>query len=224
MKKVLHDFIDLVFPNCCPGCEQPLVTGEAHLCTSCELELPCFAVNENILNYFAGRIELAEARAFIKFYSGGIAQKLLHQIKYQGNKALGEHLGKMFIQHLQSEPVYGNINVAVPIPLHKSKLRARGYNQSEVLAQGISQILAINIDLTTVVRTKKSETQTRKSRAERWQNVEGIFVVKNDDLKGKHVLLVDDVITTGATLEACAQVIINAGAASVSVAVLAAAM
>ena len=224
MKKVLHDLIDLVFPNCCPGCDQPLVSGEEHLCTSCELDLPVYPANENINQYFAGRLELEEARAFIKFYTAGIAQKLLHHIKYQGDQDLGEHLGKMFMHHLIAKSVYSNVEVIVPVPLHKSKFRARGYNQSEILARGMADVLGVAVDSGSVKRFRKSETQTRKNRAERWQNVSGIFEVTNDSLQGKHVLLVDDVITTGATLEACGEIILSAGAASLSVAALAAAM
>ena len=224
MKKVLHDFIDLVFPNCCPGCDQPLVSGEEHLCTSCELDLPVYPANENINQYFAGRLELEEARAFIKFYTAGIAQKLLHHIKYQGDQDLGEHLGKMFMHHLIAKSVYSNVEVIVPVPLHKSKFRARGYNQSEILARGMADVLGVAVDSGSVKRFRKSETQTRKNRAERWQNVSGIFEVTNDSLQGKHVLLVDDVITTGATLEACGEIILSSGAASLSVAALAAAM
>jgi ComF family protein len=224
MKKVLHDFIDLVFPNCCPGCDQPLVSGEQHLCTSCEVDLPLYPANEDILQNFAGRLNLDEARAFLKFYHGGIAQNLLHHIKYKGDQELGEYLGRMFIQHLRKESAFNNVEVVVPVPLHKSKLRARGYNQSEVLAKGIADVLGITVDTSSVVRIKKSETQTRKDRAARWQNVSGIFTLTNGNLQGKRVLLVDDVITTGATLEACGETILAAGASSLSVAALAAAM
>ena len=217
MKKVLHDFIDLVFPNCCPGCDQPLVRGEEHLCTSCELDLPLYPANENIAHYFAGRLELAEARAYFKFYHGGLAQNLLHHIKYKGDQELGEHLGKMFIHHLQKEAIYKNVDVIVPVPLHKSKLRARGYNQSEVLASGMADILGVAVDSLSVIRTKRSETQTRKNRADRWQNVTGIFEVINDNLLGKHVLLVDDVITTGATTGELVRLLKRRGAQQVDV-------
>lgn len=224
MKKVLHDFIDLVFPNCCPGCDQPLVSGEEHLCTSCELDLPLYAANDNILHYFAGRLELTEARAFMKFYHGGIAQNLLHHLKYKGDQELGEYLGRMFIRHLQKESAYKRVDVVVPVPLHKSKLRARGYNQSEVLARGMADKLGVTVDKTSIIRTRKSETQTKKNRADRWLNVSGIFEVTSNKLQGKHVLLIDDVITTGATLEACGETILAAGAVSLSVGALAAAI
>jgi len=224
MKSSINDLVDLLFPNCCPGCGQPLVAGERHLCNSCELDLPLFALSEQILDRFAGRIKLAEARAYIKFYHGGLAQKLLHSIKYKNNQELGEYLGKMFIAHLQNSGKFGKPDVVIPIPLHKSKLRVRGYNQSEALARGMANALGISVDTTSVIRVKKSETQTKKDRAARWQNVSGIFAVTNDSLNNKHILLVDDVITTGATLEACGQTLLDAGVASLSIAALAAAM
>lgn len=224
MKSFVTDLVDLVFPNCCPGCGAPFITGEAFLCSNCELDLPLFPASEQILDRFAGRIKLMDARSYLKFYNAGVAQKLLHEIKYKGDKALGEYLGSVFIKHLSAEKAFKNIDVVVPIPLHKSKLLSRGYNQSYFLAKGMAQELKIKVDDKTVVRAKKSETQTRKSRAQRWQNVSGIFQVTNDSFKDKNVLLVDDVITTGATLESCGEAILDAGAKSLSLAALAAAM
>ena len=224
MKSFVTDLVDLVFPNCCPGCGAPFITAEEFLCSNCELDLPLFPASEQILDRFAGRIKLMDARSYLKFYNAGVAQKLLHEIKYKGDKALGEYLGSVFIKHLSAEKAFKNIDVVVPIPLHKSKLLSRGYNQSYFLAKGMAQELKIKVDDKTVVRAKKSETQTRKSRAQRWQNVSGIFQVTNDSFKDKNVLLVDDVITTGATLEACGEAILDAGAKSLSLAALAAAM
>jgi len=224
MKSFVTDLVDLVFPNCCPGCGAPFITGEEYLCSNCELDLPVFPASEQILDRFAGRIKLVDARSYLKFYNEGIAQKLLHAIKYKGDKELGEHLGREFILHVSKEEAFANIDIVIAIPLHKSKLLSRGYNQSYYLAKGMANALGVIIDNESVIRYKKSETQTRKSRAERWQNVSGIFQVTNESLKGKNVLLVDDVITTGATLEACGEAIIDAGAESLSIAALAAAM
>ena len=224
MKSFVTDLVDLVFPNCCPGCGSPFITGEAYLCSNCEIDLPMFPASEQILDRFAGRIKLLDARSYLKFYNAGISQKLLHAIKYKGDKDLGEHLGKEFIRHVQSDGAFANIDIVIAIPLHKSKLLSRGYNQSASLAKGMADALEVSVDYDTVIRYKKSETQTRKSRSERWQNVSGIFQVTNDSLKGKNILLVDDVITTGATLEACGEAILDAGAKSLSIAALAAAM
>ncbi len=224
MKTLVHDLVDLVFPDPCPGCNRPLVTGEGRLCSSCELALPVFAHSENINDRFAGRLPLQGARAFLKFYHGGMAQKLLHAIKYKGNTKLAVYLGGLFARHLRPANPWATVELVVPIPLHKSKLRSRGYNQSTFLAQGIAAHLGASLDATTVVRAQKSATQTKKDRAERWHNVSGIFSVTGQALKGKHVLLVDDVITTGATLEACGAALLAAGVASLRVAALAAAM
>jgi ComF family protein len=224
MKNVFHDLVDLVFPHCCPGCDEPFVSGEDNLCTSCELDMPYFDADEDIMHYFAGRIDLENARAFLKFYNQGITQKLLHHIKYKGDQNLAEHLGKMFIHHLEKAKVLDKIDLVVPVPLHPSKQKVRGYNQSEALARGIGEALGVPVEHDSLIRTKKSETQTQKTRAERWQNVSEIFKVTDNKLKDKNVLLVDDVVTTGATLEACGETILAAGAASLSVAAIAAAM
>ena len=189
MKSFVTDLVDLVFPNCCPGCDAPFITGEEFICSNCEIDLPLFPASEQILDRFAGRMELMDARSYLKFYNSGMAQKLLHEIKYKGDKALGEYLGSVFIRHLSTEKAFKNIDVVVPIPLHKSKLLSRGYNQSYFLAKGMAQELKIKVDDESVVRFKKSETQTRKSRAQRWQNVSGIFQVTNDSFIGKNVLL-----------------------------------
>ncbi len=221
---LVNDLIDLVFPDLCPGCDQPLAKGEEILCSSCEYDLPLFVVDKSIRQRFIGRISVVDARALLKFYTGGISQKLLHAIKYKGDKDLGKYLGKLFMARLMNNAVFNEIDIIVPVPLHHAKLRTRGYNQSLILAQGMALEWNIEVDEQSVVRMKKSETQTRKTRAERWHNVSGIFKVEGERLKNKNVLLVDDVITTGATLEACGEVILNAGVKSLSLAAMAAAM
>lgn len=224
MLKVLYDLLDLVYPNCCPVCGKAFVTGEEYICTSCELDLPMFYSNENIIDRFVGRIEVKDARSLFKFYHGGAVQKIIHSVKYKGDQQLGEYMGRMVIRHFQADGAFANIDVVIPIPLHRSKLKSRGFNQSDTLAKGMAEALNVNLNNQSVVRTKKSSTQTRKNRAERWNNVSGVFQVKGDDLKGKNVLLVDDVITTGATLEACGEAIISGGANSISIVAVAAAM
>ncbi len=224
IKAIFSDLADLVFPDPCAGCNRPLATGEEYLCSNCVVSLPVFSPQENLLNRFAGRLRLQEARAYLKFYHGGIAQRLLHHIKYKNHTGLAVYLGKMLAMRLQATHALAGIEVVVPVPLHKSKLRLRGYNQSTYLAEGIAAVLAAELNPATVKRQKKSSSQTKKSRAERWQNVHGIFAVAGNGLKDKQVLLVDDVITTGATLEACGETLLAAGVASLSVAALAAAM
>jgi len=221
---LVNDLIDLVFPDLCSGCDNPLAKGEEIICTSCEYDLPLFAADESIRDRFFGRINVVDARAFLKFYTGGVSQKLLHAIKYKGDKDLAIHLGRAFMKRLKNEGVFNEIDIIVPVPLHPTKLRTRGFNQSLILAQGIAVELGLKVDEQSVMRLKKSETQTRKSRAERWQNVSGIFNVEGEGLENKNVLLVDDVITTGATLEACAEAIFESNVNSISIAAIAAAM
>ena len=224
MNHFIRDFIDLLYPIVGPGCSKVLATGENFLCTHCELDLPVFR-NEFVIDHLlGGRVEIKASAIYLKFYSGGLTQQLLHEVKYKNNRKLGEYLGRRFMESDNFKQQFEDIDVVVPIPLHEEKLRQRGYNQSEVIARGITAVLKRPIDTDAVQRIYKSETQTRKSRQQRWQNVAGIFTSKKEALKDKDVLLVDDVITTGATMEACAQAVFSAGANSVSFAVLAVAM
>ena len=180
MQKVFNDLLDLVFPNCCPGCDQPFVTGENHLCTSCELDLPLFEADEDIKDRFVGRIQVKDARSLLKFYHGGLVQKIMHNIKYRGDRDLGQYMGRMLINHFKSNHAFQNVDLIIPVPLHKFRLKTRGYNQSEILAAGIAEVLNVEVDALSVLRTRKSSTQTRKSRAERWENVSGIFQVSGN--------------------------------------------
>lgn len=224
MKSLLQDFVNILYPDVCPGCGKVFPAGEELLCFSCQLDLSIFNNEQIVEHILGGRIKIKSAAIFLKFYSDSLTQRLLHQIKYQNNQRLGELLGKQFMLYGDYRSTFQDIEVVVPIPLHEKKLRSRGYNQSDVISKGIASVLDVLVDSSSVHRVKKSETQTRKSRQERWENVSKIFVCEQETLKGKHVLLVDDVITTGATMEACGQAILDAGASSVSFAVLATAM
>ncbi|MCB0494601.1 MAG: ComF family protein [Cyclobacteriaceae bacterium] len=170
---------------------------------------------------FYGRVPLTEAHAFLFFKRKGITQKLLHEIKYNGNQKLAIDLGKTFGENCVKERLFQSIDLIIPVPLHKSKYRLRGYNQSELIAMGMADKLGAELDTAAVVRSVKTSTQTKKSRSERWKNVSEIFKANTNRLKGRHVLVVDDVVTTGATLESCAQSILDAGALDVSIACLA---
>lgn len=223
MKNLLTDLLDVVYPTTCPGCNQPLVSGEQHLCVNCSLNLPLHTDAKELMNVFAGRIKVEGVYVLLKFIQGGITQKLLHEIKYRGNTSLGDYLGRRLGENCLAASL-SDVDVIVPVPLHKGKLKLRGYNQSEVIGRGLANVLEKPINFTSVVRSVKNQTQTRKTRAERWQNVSGIFRVVNKKLEGKHVLLIDDVLTTGATMEACGQTLLSAGASRLSIAALAAAI
>jgi ComF family protein len=208
-KNYITGLVGLFFPKGCASCDRNLVENEFFLCTQCLWELPKtnfhLNVDNEIAQNFWGRIPLENATAHYFFQKGGHVQKLLHKLKYKGQKEIGIELGKLIGFDLKGTS-FSAVDLVIPVPLHKSKLRKRGYNQSECLAAGISGVLEVPVNVGNLTRTVANPTQTKKHRYERWQNVEGIFSVKDPGFfENKHVLLVDDVITTGATLEACVQ-------------------
>lgn len=224
MKNLISDFVDILYPALCPGCGNVYASGEEILCSSCEMDLPLFNNEQVVENILGGRVLIKSAAIFLKFYAGGLTQKLLHQVKYKNNRQLGEYLGMEMMMTNDNAIRFGDIDLIIPVPLHEDKLKQRGYNQSELIAAGIARVLNKPVATDLVHRVAKSETQTRKSRDERWANVSGIFECEDKALSGKNVLLVDDVITTGATMESCAEAVLGAGAESISFAVLATAM
>jgi ComF family protein len=171
---------------------------------------------------FWGRVEIENACAYFFFAKGSKYRPLLHQLKYKGKREVGVELGLIFGQTLAKSDLYRGIDYTIPVPLHPKKLRIRGYNQAEAIAQGIAQGLGTGMVTNQLVRKEFTETQTRKSRVERVRNVADAFELKNGNgLKGKHLLLVDDVITTGATLEACATKLLTIEGCKVSIGTLA---
>ncbi len=223
---ILTDFISLFFPRYCLACSESLVKGEDILCTSCLLELPKtnYHLQEGnpIEEKLFGRIPIKHAWAFLKFRKRGTVQHLLHQLKYNNHPEIGIALGKVFGRVLSDSGFDQSFDLIVPVPLHKSRLLKRGYNQSSKFAEGLSSSLKIPWDESITIRKGKTATQTKKSRMQRWENVKDVFTVsQNSKISGKRVLLVDDIITTGATLEACGQHLIAAGCAQLSIAVIA---
>jgi ComF family protein len=219
------DFIGLFFPKICASCDNPLVRNERFLCTKCLCELPKtnFQTNKEneVAKIFWGRVLLENATAHFYFQKGGHVQKLLHKLKYKNQKEIGIELGKIIGYDLAETP-FSFIDLVVPVPLHKSRLRKRGYNQSEYIALGISQVMGKPLDKKTLLRSIANPSQTRKHRYERWMNVDGIFNVNSfEKIANKHILLVDDVITTGATLEACVHALQSVPNIKVSIAVVA---
>ncbi len=223
------DFVRLFYPRICGGCETALVKGEQHLCLHCRMELP-FTTFENIKDnpverIFYGRVMLEFATSLLFYSKGTKVQHILHQIKYNDRKELAVFLGNIFAQRLQNNPYLKDVSVIIPVPLHPQKLHVRGYNQSALFAEGIQEVWNIPVHTTNLVRIAETASQTQKSKIERWENVAAAFKLKNPTaLKDKHILLVDDVLTTGATLEACANTILNATPCKVSVATIAIAM
>lgn len=222
----ITDFFNLFFPNTCYSCGEILVSGENIICTECYYNLPRTNFQFNIENpvsmVFWGRININIATSFLFFNKGGKVQKLLHQLKYKGKTEVGYELGKIFGSELYNSPYFKKTDIVIPVPLHPKKQKLRGYNQSDFIAMGLGQSLNAEFLTQYLIRNTFTETQTNKSRYSRWQNVDGKFSVINSEyLKGKNILLVDDVLTTGATLEACAQELLKVPKTTVSVATLA---
>lgn len=202
------DFISLIYPRLCIGCGKVLLRNEDFLCNYCFVNLPKSHFENDpeseLDKVFYGRIPLQKATSYLLFEKSGKVQRILHSIKYKGNQELGFRMGEWYGQSLKNCNCFSGYDVIIPVPLHIKKLKQRGFNQSEVFAKGLSKSLQIKVNESALIRNEFTSTQTRKSRADRWENVKGVFEVKNpEQLKSKKVLLVDDVITTGATLEAC---------------------
>lgn len=224
-KAMMHDFISLIYPRVCAGCQQPLVRGEQTVCMACHHEIAWTDFHKQETNLlrtrFFGRLPLEFAGAIAYFSKGGIIQALLHQLKYEGREDVGEYLGNLYARRLIDEytPFW---DLILPVPLHPTKQRQRGYNQSASFARGLATSMEIEMDPQLLARVRNTESQTKKQKEDRWENVMGTFTV-NDPLQieGKHVLLVDDVVTTGATLESCGQTILDNGALTLSIATIA---
>jgi ComF family protein len=226
LKRLLVDFLHLIYPNNCFVCNESLVENESFICLSCLHKLPktnYHLQQENpVEKLFWGKVEIENACSFLFFEKGSSVQKLLHQIKYKGEKELGEELGKHFGNTLLESNKYSNIDLIVPVPLHKKRYNKRGYNQSEWIAKGLAEKLKCPIEINGIVRRVENETQTKKGVYERWENTQDIFsVTDSETFVGKHILIVDDVLTTGATIESCAECFSEIEGTKISIATLA---
>jgi len=224
---MFSDFLSLIFPDTCIGCDSPLVKGERLLCINCKFNLPETNYHLHSTNdlhkRFAGKVTIAFAFAYLTYVKDGLAQKIIYTIKYKGVKEGAELMGKLYGQHLVNNNLKEQIDIIVPVPLHKKKLRKRGFNQSEWFAKGLSTELGIPM-ADVLLRTEEKTSQTLKNRLARWSNVKEIYKLDdNANIKELRILLVDDVITTGATMEICAMELLKGGAKEVSIAAIAAA-
>ena len=226
LKNLFADAFHLFYPHHCTGCGSDLIAKDCLLCINCINELPHthFAKYENnyIENIFRGRMNVRAAHSEFYFSKGQLVQHLIHQLKYKTNKEIGFYLGEMMGNSLLSASRFSNIDYLVPLPLYIDKEFKRGYNQATIICDGIGAATKIPLMQNNIIRQRHTETQTRKHRSARWQNVANSFVIRNPaTLTGKNILLVDDVITTGASLEACGQTILQVTGTTLSIAALA---
>lgn len=223
---LINDFLSLIYPRYCEACEGLLYKHERVICNKCTLTLPKsnFHLNNKnpIVMALGGRVPLKQASCLFVFEKAGKVQNLLHALKYENQQIVGELMGQTFYNDLKTSSFFENIDHIVPIPLHKKKQKSRGFNQSECFAKGISEKSGIPIDITNFTREIETSTQTKKRKAERWDNVKDAFAVKSPEaFKDKHILLVDDVITTGATIEGAWNALKDVEGIQISVATIA---
>ncbi len=224
MKRIINNLLSLLFPRTCIGCKRVLISAEKHICIHCRISLPLTNFHKGNINILKQRLSsihhLNQAYAYLQYNKEGIAQKMLHKLKYNNNEEIGHTLGLWMGYEISNE--ISNIDIIIPVPLHEKKLALRGFNQCDSICMGLSEALTIPWLKDIVIRSKFNTTQTKKTKIDRWINVEQLFLVTHQDqIKGKHILIVDDVITTGATIESISNVIIESGAKCVSVACIA---
>lgn len=209
-RSLLRDLIGLVLPRCCAGCDRPLMRAENSICLHCLQDLPRTRFHEDPRNrveqLFHGRLPITAASAFLHFSRDGMVQRMLHRLKYQGDRPTGLELGSRMAMDLMGSARFSTVDAVLAVPLHPRKLHQRGYNQAQVLVDGMREVWPLRDPGAGLLRIVRTATQTRRGRLDRWRNVEEAFRLHDAGaLRDAHVLLVDDVVTTGATIEACAR-------------------
>ena len=233
MKKILsllnllfEDLVNFFFPNLCAACEEHLVRGEDGLCMQCLLTMPVTGFEKDpenpVMKQFWGKVPISSAMAYCHFSKGGKIQHLIHQLKYEDRPDIGVKLGHLCGHQLSKAQLFSNAHMVVPIPLHPKKLRVRGYNQAASFGQGVAEVLGIPHYAHALRRRRNTATQTRKNRFERAGNVLNVFEPADaKQLEGKRIILVDDVITTGSTLVAAAEALLEIPGVQVSIVTIA---
>lgn len=217
--------LHLFYPALCEGCKRPLVRTEVLLCIGCAAHLAKTNFHHQQFNEaalrFTGRLPFYQVSSFAWFTAEGLLQHLMHRLKYDGQKQIGLHLGRQFGHELQASSVWKDIDVLVPVPLHQRKYAERGYNQSKIIAEGMGEVMGKPLAVGALQRIRYTQSQTQMSREERIDNVSKAFALDpRVKLEGKHVLLIDDVLTTGATLEAAAHALLLMPGVKISIATL----
>lgn len=222
LSSYFNDLAHLFFPHVCEGCGTDVLNNESLLCAGCFVKLPETGFikepNNPVEKIFYGRLKVEAAGSAFYFTKHSLLQHLIFQLKYRGNKDVGFYLGKLLGYQLLQTNRFDDIDVIIPLPLNPRKERKRGYNQAAMIAEGIVEVWKRPIVKDAVQRLVFTETQTHKDRISRWQTMEGVFATSNEAvLKNKHVLLIDDIVTTGATLEACGEKILQVSNTKLSI-------
>ena len=226
MHRMFTDFVSMLFPEYCLMCSGPLERGEESICIHCKYNLPVtnhhLSSSTEVLQKFWGKVPIRYAWAYLKFTKQGNVQKVLHKLKYNGHQQIGITLGHWYGHELSAASLNKEFDLILPVPLHPNKLKKRGYNQSDTFAKGLSDSMGLPWYHNVLQKGTFNETQTNKRRLERWQNVKDVYCVKDATvIANQRILLVDDVVTTGSTLEACALTLVEAACKEVSIATIA---
>lgn len=219
---MLKYLFQLFFPPVCSGCQTLLLTYETVICTQCRHQMPQtlhhLEVENEAYKKFYGRVAVQHASAFLYFHKKGIVQELIHNLKYRGQQEIGAQLGFWYAEDLKEIALMQTIDAIVSVPIHKKRYHTRGYNQVDTFANAMSDSLKIPIQSGLLIRKKDSKTQSKKNFVGRMEGIQHVFDVDfSDKDHGKHFLLLDDVLTTGATLEACSKALLKIPGAKISI-------
>jgi len=223
---ILKDILNIFYPEVCLCCKNPLTVHEKTVCLTCRYDLPLTNFSSEKRNLiektFFGRIPIENGTALFYFLKPSNVQQLIHELKYKGQQQVGEFVGDWLSEEMISSKRFKNLDCIIPVPLHKNKLKKRGYNQVTVFGKILSKKLNIPFYEDVLIKTDASKTQTKKLRFDRWKNAQHKFIINNSEkINNKHILIIDDIITTGATMEACASILLNENNTKVSIATMA---
>lgn len=224
--KSFQNLFNIFYPNTCVSCDSQLLDQEQFICLECRLDLPYIDnkdyIKNDVFHIFEGRVPIVKGASFLHYTQTGKTKSMIHQLKYKGNQQIGDFIGKWFGKTLSDSHQFDDIDYIIPVPLHPKKLRKRGYNQLTTFGKSLETVLNTSYCDTILKRVSSSKTQTLKKRLERFTNQDSKFTLENEStLKNKHILLIDDVITTGATLEACCTELLKIEGLKISIASIA---